>query len=66
MLKHSYDKLYTHVREGDFELLDNNSQPNIKEKISESLFIRKLKLQKKQDKSIPLNLCNWFLVAISN
>ena len=51
MLKHSRDKLHTHVWEYDFKLLGNNYQSNIKRKISESLFIRKLKPSlNKQDK----------------
>ena len=58
-LKHSRDKLHTHLWELDFKLLGNNYQSNIKRKISESLFIRQLKPSlNKQDKSIPLNLCN--------
>ena len=59
MLKNSRDKLHTHVWEDDFKLLGNNYQSNIKRKISKSLFIRQLKLSlNKQDKSIPLHLCN--------
>ena len=55
MLKHSRDKLHTHVWEYDFNLLGNNYQLNIKRKISESLFIRQLKPSlNKQDKSIRL------------
>ena len=55
MLKHSRDKLHTHVWEYDFNLLGNNYQSNIKRKISESLFIRQLKPSlNKQDKSIRL------------
>ena len=65
MLKHSCDKLHNHVLEYDFKLLGNDCQSNIKQKISESLFIRNLKpLLNKQDKSILLNLHNWFLIAI--
>ena len=59
ILKHSRDKLHTHVWEYDFKLLGNNDQSNIKRKISESLFIRQLKPSlNKQYKSIPLNLYN--------
>ena len=43
MLKHSRDKLHTQVWEDHFKLLGNNYQSNIKRKISEFLFIRKLK-----------------------
>ena len=43
LLKHSRDKLHTHVWEYDFKLLGNNHQSNTKRKISESLFIRQLK-----------------------
>ena len=52
-LKYLRDKWHTHVWEGDFELLDKNYQSNIKQKISESLYIMELN---KQDKSIPLNI----------
>ena len=53
MLKHSRDKLHTHVWEDDFKLLGNNYQSNIKRKINEFLFIRQLKPSlNKQDKSI--------------
>ena len=66
MLKHSRDKLHTHVWEDDFKLLGNNYQWNVKWTISECLFIRQLKPSlNKQDKSIPLNLYNWFLTAIN-
>ena len=59
ILKHSPDKLHTHVWEYDFKLLGNNYQSNIKRETSESLSIRLLKpLLKKQDKSIPLGLYN--------
>ena len=59
MLQHSRDKLHNHVWEDDFKLLGNNYQSNIKQKSSESLFIRQLKPSlNKQDKSIPLNLYN--------
>ena len=44
MLRHSRNKLHTHVWEGDFKLLDSNYQSNIKRKISESLYIRQLNL----------------------
>ena len=40
MLKHSRDKLHNHVWEHDFKLLADNYQSNIKQKISDSLFIR--------------------------
>ena len=57
MLKHSRNKLHTHVWEDDFKLLGNNHQSNIKRNISDSLFIRQLKPSlNKQDKSISLNL----------
>ena len=66
MLKHSRDKLHTHIWEDDFKLLGNNYQSNIKRKISESSFIRQLKPSlNRQDKSVPLNLYNWFLIAIN-
>ena len=59
MLKHSRDKLHTHIWEDDFKLLGNNYQSNIKRKISESSFIRQLKPSlNRQDKSVPLNLYN--------
>ena len=58
--------MHTHVWEDDFKLLGNNYQSNIKWKINESSFIRQLKPSlNKQDKSIPLNLYNLFLIAIS-
>ena len=67
MLKHSRDKLHIHFWEDDFKLLGNNYHSSIKQKISESLFnLRRLKPSlNKQDKSIPLNLYNWFLIAIN-
>ena len=66
MLKHSRDKLHTHVWEYDFKLLGNNYQSNIKRKISESLFISLLKPSlNKEYKSIPLNLYNLSLIAIN-
>ena len=66
MLKHSRDTLPTHDWEYDFKLLGNNYQSNIKRKISAYLFIRQLKPSlNKQDKSIPLNLYNYFLTLIS-
>ena len=66
MLKHSRDMLPTHDWEYDFKLLGNNYQSNIKRKISAYLFIRQLKPSlNKQDKSIPLNLYNYFLTLIS-
>ena len=59
MLKHSRDKLHNHVLEYDFKWLGNNYQSNIKQIISESLFIRNLKPSlNKQGKSILLNLHN--------
>ena len=59
MLKHSRDKLHTHVWEYDFKLFGNNYQSSIKRKISESLFIGQLKPSlNKQDKSNPFNLYN--------
>ena len=44
LLKHAREKGHTHVWENGFKVLGNNYQSNIKRKISESLFIRQLKL----------------------
>ena len=59
LLKHAHDKGHTNVWENDFKILGNNYQSNIKCKISESLFIRQLKLTlNANEKSIPLHLFN--------
>ena len=59
LLKYAREKGHTHVWENDFRILGNNYQSNIKCKISESLYIRHLKLTlNAQEKSIPLHLFN--------
>ena len=61
LLKHAREKGYGHVWENDFTILGKNDQSNIKHKISESLFIRQLKLTlNANEKSIPLHLFNRF------
>ena len=61
LLKHAREKGHTHVWENDFKILGNNYQSKMKPKISESLYIRQLKLKSTvyaHEKSIPLHLFN--------
>ena len=59
LLKHACENGYTHVWKKDFKILGNNYQPNFIRKISESLFIRKLKPSLNvNEKSVPLHLFN--------
>lgn len=44
LLKHSRDKNHTHMWQQNFKILGSNYQSSLKRKISESLFIRQLKL----------------------
>ena len=44
LLKDAREKGHNHVWENNFEILGNNYQSNINRKVSESLYIRQLKL----------------------
>ena len=57
LLKHSREKNHHHVLTNDFKVLGNNYRSNFKRKISEALFIKKLKQSRNvKEKSIQLQL----------
>ena len=65
LLKHAHENGRTHVLGKDFQILCNNYQSNFKPKISGSLFIRQLKpTLKVNEKSVLLDLFNWFTIVI--
>ena len=65
LLKHARENGHTYVWEKDFQILGNDYQPNFKQKISESLFIRQLKpTLNVNEKSITLHPFNWFIIVI--
>ena len=59
ILKHSRKEGHTHVWDRDFKVLGNNYRSAFKRKISEALFIKKLKPSLNvKEKSIRLHLYN--------
>ena len=65
LLKHAGENGHTHVWEKDFQILCKNYQSSFKQKISESLFIKQLKLMLNvNEKSVTLHIFNWFITVI--
>ena len=59
LLKYARENGHTHAWKKDIQIISNNYQSNFKRKISESMFIRQLKLSLNvNEKSVPLHLFN--------